>query len=216
MSETNRSWIRDFFAVPLIVGVLIAVFAYLLPKIFSESRQISYAVEGPVAYLDKSSIGTAIIKVNDEVVPEVFAARIRIWNSGTLPLKDLPIRFEFSAADRDFRVLSVSHNTRPSKEFGAITEDGSNLSSKRYIYSLLNPDDEDTIVFLISAKSDVLVYSKAEALSVKAVQPEKIGEFKWYHAVGGAMLASLLSSLVEIIFKIWRTRRKIKATERAP
>jgi hypothetical protein len=213
MSDTNRSWIRDLLVVPLIVGLVIAVFAYVLPKFFTESRQISYAVEEPVAYLDKSSIGSAVIKVNDAAVPEVFAARVRVWNSGSLPLKDLPIRFEFSAADKDFRVLSVSHNTKPSKEFGAITEQGSDAVSRRFIYALLNQEDEDSIVFLTSAKSDVKVFSKAEGLSVKAVQTEKRGEFKWYYAVVGAMLASLLSSFVEAIYKGWRERRKLRKSE---
>jgi hypothetical protein len=214
MPEIKRSWIRDILVVPLIVGVVIVVFAYVLPKFFAESRQISYSVEEPVAYLDKSSIGTAVIKVNDAAVPEVFAARVRVWNSGSMPLKALPIRFEFSAADKDFRVLSVSHNTKPIKEFGAIIEEGSDLGSKRFVYALVNPEDEDNIVFLTSAKSDVKVFSKAEGLSVKAVEAEKRGEFRWYHAVIGAMLASLLSTLVEAVIKGWRERRKQRKAER--
>lgn len=215
MLDNKRSWIRDLLVVPLIVGMVIAIFAYVLPKFFAESRQISYSVEEPVAYLDKSSIGTAVIKVNDATVPEVFAARVRVWNSGSLPLKSLPIRFEFSAVDKEFRVLSVSHNTKPTKEFGAITEDGSDQVSKRFVYALVNPEDEDNIVFLTSAKSDVKVFSKAEGLSVKAVEVEKRGEFKWYHAVIGAMLASLLSTFVEALIKGWREKRKQRKAERS-
>jgi hypothetical protein len=208
MSETNRSWLRNLLAVPLVVGLVIAVFTYALPKVFSESRQISYLVEEPVAYLDKTSIGTAVIKVNDIAVPEVFAARVRVWNSGSLPLKDLGIRFEFSPVDKDFRILSVNHNTRPAKEFGEIAEQGSDANSQRFVYALLNCEDEDNIVFLTSAKADVKVFSKAEGLSVKAISPEKRGEFKWYHAAIGAMLASLLSTFVEIGLKGWRERRR--------
>lgn len=208
MTDTNRSWFRDLLAVPLVVGLVIALFAYVLPKFFAESRQLSYTVEEPVAYLDKSSIGSAVVKVNEVTVPEVFAARVRIWNSGSLPLKELAVRFELSSVDKDFRILSVSHNTKPTKEFGAVTEQGSDAISKRFIYALLNQEDEDNVVFLTTAKSDVKVFSKAESLSVKAVPAEKRGEFKWYYAVIGAMLASLLSSFVEIALRLWRERRK--------
>lgn len=194
--------------VPLVVGLVIAILTYVLPKIFAESRQLSYQVEEPLAYLDKTSLGTAVVKVNDVPVPEVFAARVRVWNSGSLPLKDLGVRFEFSPAETDFRVLSVSHNTKPTREFGAITEQGSEVNAKRFVFALMNPEDEDDVVFLTTAKVDVKVFSKAEGLSLKTVSPEKRGEFKWYYAVLGAMLASLLSTFVEGLLKGWRQRRK--------
>lgn len=208
MHESKRSWIRDLMLVPLIVGLVIALFTYILPKFFAESRQLSYQVEVPLAYLDKTSLGSAEVKVNDVTVPEVYVARVRVWNSGNLPLKDLPIRFEFDSLAKDLRVLSASHNTKPNREFGAITEQGSDTNSKRFVYALLNPGDEDDVVFLTTAKADLSVFSKAEGLSVNAVESEQRGGFKWYLAALGAMIGSVLSGIVEVGFKLWRQRRK--------
>jgi hypothetical protein len=210
MADQNRSWVRDLLLVPLIVGLVIAAFSYIFPKFFAESRQLSYQIEEPLAYLDKTSLGSAAVRVNDVAVPEVYAARVRVWNSGTLPLKDLPVRFEFTPLAGDFRVLSASHNTKPAREFGLIAEQGSEVNTKRFVYALMNPGDEDDVVFLTTAKVDVKVFSKAEGLSVKAVEAEKQTDFKWYHAALGAMLASILSSIVEAAFKGWRQRRKAK------
>ncbi len=206
MTERKTTWIRDLLLVPVIVGLVIAVFTYVLPKLLAEAKQISYTVEEPVAYLDKTSIGSAVVKVNDVPVPEVFAVRVRVWNSGDVALKDLAVRFDFSSSDKDFRILSANHNTQPAREFGSINEQGSEGLSKRYVYQLLNAKDEDTIVFLTTAKADLKVFSKAEGLSVKSVPAGKEREFKWYHAVLGAMIASLLSSIVEVLFKLARRK----------
>lgn len=204
MTERKTAWVRDLLLVPVIVGLVIAIFTYVLPKFFAEAKQISYTVEEPIAYLDKTSIGSAVIKVNELAVPEVFAARVRVWNSGDIALKEIAVRFDFSTSEKDFRILSANHNTQPAKEFGNILEQGSEGQSKRYVYQLLNPKDEDTIVFLTTAKADLKVFSKAEGLSVKLVPANKEREFKWYHAVLGAMLAALLGSIVEVLFKLGR------------
>lgn len=208
MSERKNNWMRDFLLVPIIVGLVIAIATYLIPNFFDKGKQISYTVEDAVTYLDKSSIGNSVIKFNDIVVPEVFAMRVRLWNSGDVPLKDLAVRFEFYSINKEFRILSVNHNTRPSKEFGAITEKGSEDNSKRYIYQLLNPKDEDSIVFLANSKAELKVFSKAEGLNLKNIPIAKDGEFKWYYAAIGAGIASMLSSFVE--FLIGRIRRKRK------
>lgn len=213
MAETSRSWARDLLLVPVIVGLVIAIFTYVLPKFFAESRQLSYQVEPPLAYLDKTTLGSASVKVNDVSVPEVYAARVRVWNSGTLPLKELPVRFEFVSSANDLRILSTSHNTKPTREFGAITEQGSDTISKRFVYTLLNPGDEDDVVFLMTAKADLKVFSKAESLSIKVEQSEKNKEFKWYFAVLGGMVASILSTIVEIAFRTWRQRRRQRVEE---
>lgn len=214
MSDTNRSWVRDLLAAPLVVGIVVAIVSYALPKFLVESRQISYTVEEPVAYLDKSSIGTASVKVNDISVPEVFAVRVRVWNSGSLPLKDLGVLFEFVPDEKDFRILSVNHNTKPPKEFGLITEQGNNSDTKRFVYGLLNPDDMDSIVFLTTARADVKVFSKAESLSVKSISAEKRTDFSWYQAALLAMLASVASTFVEFLIKVWReSRRKLRPTD---
>jgi hypothetical protein len=206
MGEKSISWFRDLLTVPLIVGLLIAAFTYGLPKFLADSKELSYTVEEPLVYLDKSSIGNALVKVNEVSVPEVFAVKVRLWNSGDLPLKDLAVRFEPFSLEKDFRILSVNHNTQPAKEFGAITEQGSEGQSKRYMYQLLNPKDEDTLVFLTTAKAELRIFSKAESLTVKPVAPSKESEFKWYHAAIGAMAASLLSSFVEVLFHVARRK----------
>lgn len=208
MADENRSWIRNILLVPLAVGLVVTVFAYVLPKFFEPSRELSYQVEEPVAYLEKASIGSAVVKVNDVPVAEVYAARVRIWNSGSLPLKDLAVRLELVSTTPDFKILSASHNTKPLREFGSIVEQGSEPNAKRFVFALLNPGDEDAIVFLTSYKADVKVFSKAEGLSLKAVPYDKPTELKWYYVVFGTMLASLATSLLEMLFKAWRLGKK--------
>lgn len=206
MSERKKNWMRDFLLVPIIVGIVIAIATYLMPNFFDKGKQISYTVEDALTYLDKSSIGNSVIKFNDIVVPEVYATRVRLWNSGDVPLKELAVRFEFYPRNKEFHILSVNHNTKPSKEFGEITEKGSEDNSKRYIYQLLNPNDEDSIVFLSNSKAELKVFSKSEGLDLKNIPLVKDREFKWYYAAIGAGIASMLSSLVE--FLIGRIRRR--------
>ena len=68
--------------------------------------------------------------------------------------------------------------------------------------------NKDAIVFLTSHKTDVKVFSKAEGLSLKAVPYDKPKELKWYYVVLGTMLASLATSLLEVLFKAWRLGKK--------
>jgi hypothetical protein len=208
MADENRPWIRNILLVPLVIGLVVTVFAYVLPKFFEPSRELSYQVEEPVAYLEKASLGSSVVKVNDVPVAEVYAARVRIWNSGSLPLKDVAVRFELASTTSEFKILSTSHNTKPSREFGSIVEQGSEQNAKRFVFALLNPSDEDAIVFLTSHKADVKVFSKAEGLSLKAMPYDKPKELKWYYVVLGTMLASLATSLLEVLFKAWRLEKK--------
>lgn len=213
MLDSNRFWVRNVVVVPLVIGLITAAFGYWLPKFFAESKQISYSIEEAVPYLDKNSIGKAIIKVNDILVPEVFVVRVRIWNSGSLPLKNLGVLFEFDQVGESFRILSTSHDTKPSKEFGVISETGQGVRSRRFEYSLLNPDDSDSVVFLTTTNGNLNVFSKSEGLLLKAVSVEK-GGFRWYDAALVAMLASVASTLVELLLKFlrghWKSGRSSK------
>ncbi|MDX1526929.1 MAG: hypothetical protein R3273_11900 [Pseudidiomarina maritima] len=208
MAEGKSTWMRDLLLIPVAVGVVIAVVSFLLPKFLSDSREISYQIEEPLAYLDKASLGSAEVRINDSVVQEVFAVRVKTWNSGSVPLKDLAILFEFDSGDQAFQILSATHHTKPAREFGRIEEHGGDESSKRFVYELLNPGDEDSVVFLTTAKADIKVFAKAEKLAVKEVAPEEKGEFKWYMAAFGGMLAALLGELIQSILNKWRQRRK--------
>lgn len=205
MLDTNRFWVRNVVIVPLVIGLITAGFGYWLPKFFAESKQVSYSIEEAVPYLDKNSIGKAVIKVNDILVPEVFVVRVRVWNSGSLPLKNLGVLFEFDQVGEGFRILSTSHDTSPSKEFGVISETSQSVHSRRFEYSLLNPGDSDSVVFLTTTNGNVHVFSKSEGLLLKAVPVESRG-FRWYDAALVAMLASIASTLLELLLKIFRER----------
>lgn len=87
---------------PIIVGLVIAIATYLMPNFFDKGKQISYTVEDAVTYLDKSSIGNSVVKFNDIVVPEVYAIRVRLWNSGDVPLKDLAVVLSFIQEIKNF------------------------------------------------------------------------------------------------------------------
>ncbi|MDD5057429.1 MAG: pentapeptide repeat-containing protein [Sideroxydans sp.] len=208
MAEKTSNWIRDLLIVPLIVGILVVIATFTVPIFFGESKSLSYTIEPSLVYFDKTSVGNATVRVNDIPVSEVFTVKAKIWNSGNVPLKDISVRFEFSSFASDAKILAINHNTQPAKEFGAIKEEGSEGNSKRYVFQLLNPNDEDTIVFLTSSRAELKVYSKAEGLKLKEILPDKDSGFKWYFAALIGIMASFISSLVENIFRYIRTKNK--------
>jgi hypothetical protein len=124
--------------VGLVVGLAVAGFSFLLPRYFSESKEISYSVEGPIAYMD-SAVGASIsVSVNGVPTRGIYAYPARIWNSGTEPVTQLPVHFIFTPRGDALTILSARHNTTPPHEFGVIAQTESTSVSRRYVYGLRN------------------------------------------------------------------------------
>ena len=170
--KTNEHWIRDILLIPIIVGIVIAILSYGLPKFLERGKQITYEIEGPITYIDSNSqeIGNIQIKVNDKEISSIFLYRISIKNNGDLPIKDLPIRFVFDSINQDFEIIAVNHTTNPSYEFGEIIEERIGNNSIRFTYALINPKDEDVVTLVVNKSPSLDVFAKAEGLRVKRIE----------------------------------------------
>ena len=155
--------------------VLASLFVLPLQHSFEKNSEIeleySYSLEYPKMLFDKLTIGNANVEINDVNTSSLYRQSIRIWNSGKIPIKDLPILYVFETQSPTFRIVDVTHNTNPKYEFGKISLIKEDQHSKKYVYDLLNPNDEFTIAILTNEKAPQSVHSKVEGLSTILVIP---------------------------------------------
>lgn len=203
----SRRWL-ELLIIPLVVGLIIALFAFGLPKIFQEEKEISYKIDSPSTYLNPESVGDLEITIDGIVTKSLLAYKVEFWNSGDIPLKKLPVRYVFSGPDINFIVLTVIHKTQPEYEFGEIREEGSEIYSKRFVYSLLNPGERVTVTFLCTGRglSTLSFYTKLDDLSVKQVTMKTFD----YIALA-SVLISILAAFLGISLSYVRVRlRKVR------
>jgi hypothetical protein len=171
-----------------------------------KGKRISYTIEGPTAYVNPNAIGTVKITVGGAETPTLFGYRVRVWNSGGAPLSSLPILFTFATTNGSFKIFNVTHATVPKREFGKIDEEMPNPFSRRFVYSLMNPKDEDVLTFLTNQDAPLSVYAKAEGLKVQLVeakeQASRSGIQNYLIVVIG-----VLSSLFSVV-AFWFSERK--------
>ena len=203
---TSR-WIRDLLLIPLVVGVIVAVFQFGLPLFFEKSNELSYSVDGPLRYLDDPAIGHVTVEINGVEVKNLTAYKVRLWNSGDIPLKQLPVRIAFDTNNANFEIFSVSHKTKPELEFGKVLEEKVSDTQRRFVYELLNPEDEDTLTLLANDEPPLNVYAKSENLGLRKVEARTSEQgnrwFGWLgcvSAITGALLALLFKLSVEFNF----------------
>src|SRR5437016_14462943 len=96
----------------------------MIPRLAEKGKRLTYAVDAPLPYINRGSLPDVVVTVRGVTVSNLTIQKVGIWNSGDVPLVDLPIRFEL-VARQPVRVLSVSHATIPPLEFGVISENGS-------------------------------------------------------------------------------------------
>jgi hypothetical protein len=122
--------------------------SYFIDEYFSEP--IYDEVEGRKVWIDES-----------------YYYIVEFVNTGDLPVTNLPVSYIFTPRSKDFKILSISHNTTPEHEFGKIEEVQRTFKSRRYIYELLNPRDRFRIFIRTSGKGELQVYTKSEGVIVK-------------------------------------------------
>jgi len=198
MADKHSSWLRDLLIIPIIVGIIVAFATFVIPRGFDKDKELSYSIDLPTNYLDQETLGSLKIEVNGVPVSALYDYKIKVWNSGDVPLKNIPIRIVFNSKENDFQILSVKHITEPSYEFGKITEENIDNKSRRFIYELLNPGDSDEIRFLCNKWSILTVHSKSEGLKVNWVKPKKNNWFE-YASVLLAVIASFLSIFIKLV-----------------
>ncbi len=198
MAEKKPSWLRDLLLIPIIVGIIVALVTFVIPRMFDKDKELSYSINLPNEYLDQDAVGSLKIEVNGVPTSALYDYKVSVWNSGDIPLKKIPIRFVFNIKERDFQIFNVIHKTDPSYEFGKITEEDIDSKSKRFVYELLNPGDKDEITFLCNKWAIMTVHSKSEGLKVNWVKPKKNNWFE-YASVLLAVIASFLSLFIKLV-----------------
>jgi hypothetical protein len=200
MPEPKSRWSRDLFAIPLAVAVVAAVFTYGFPKFLEKGRELSYSIDGPTSSLSTQSAGGLAISVNGVSTTQLFGYKVRLWNSGGLPLKDVPVRLVFRNPPPDFRIFSITHTTIPRFEFGAIQDLTTDSTSRRFAYQLLNQGNEDQVSLVTNRDPVLEVYANVEGMALKKaeIQPPRRG-FEYLNVVVAVVagLASLLSGALK-------------------
>jgi hypothetical protein len=203
MTETKSKWLRDLLVIPLIVAIVVAIFTYGFPKLIEKGKELSYTIDGPNAYLNQQAIGNLSIAVNGVTTAKLFTYKVRLWNSGGVPLKDIPVRLVFGEPKSGFRMLGVTHSTTPKYEFAKIQEVGNDSTSTRYVYELLNPGNQDVITLVTNEDPILEFYSNVEGLRVKRIEPQE--PKGWLDILSlattvVAAFASILSILLKTLF----------------
>jgi len=206
--EAPSNWKRDVLLLPLAVGIILAVAAYFLPKLFEKGKRISYTIDGPTAYVNPNAVGTVKITVSGVETLNIYGYKVRLWNSGSVPLKTLAVQFAFASTATNFKVFNVTHDTNPKKEFGKIEESGSDAFSKRFVYELLNQKDEDVLTFLSNLDALLSVHAKAEDLKVQFVEAKSEAAQRKLDQYVLIMLGTLSSLFTVVMFWILERRRR--------
>ena len=208
------NWVRDYLLLPLLVGIVVTIFAFVLPRVFTEDLELSYELDGPVGLIDERVDEKDIkILVRGKEAASVFGYTARLWNSGEKPITELPVRFQFGATDAGFEILSVTHKTKPEVDFGAITEVENTNNSRKVKYGLLNPGDEDVVRFLSTRKTPLSVYAKAGGVSLVNKTKESAGSFfanpyAIAIAIGFFFVSALLALAFRTLFAVFALFKK--------
>jgi len=209
MDEKKSIWLKNLVIIPLIVGLIVAIFQFGLQKLFEKDNELSYSLEEPKIHLDQNTTGDVKVEINNIETSLLVSQSARIWNSGEFPIKMLPIRYIFEASSSKFKILMVNHSTKPKYEFGNITSTETDQYSRRFVYDLLNPGDEVTIIFFTNIVAPFRVYAKGEGLSIKLIKPEKgFLLFVTLGAMIGAILSFLLTFFPSFSFYVKKLKRK--------
>lgn len=212
MAEEPTHWRRDALVIPLVVGLLVAIATYFLPKLLEKGKQVTYTIDAPTAYVNTTAVSGVSINLNGIPVNNLIGYRVRLWNSGGIPVSNLPVQIRFTPKSPEFKILNIKHETVPKQEFGKIGEENMNDSSKRFVYELLNPKDEDIITIVTNEEAPIALYAKAEGLRLvqqKIEEQSWLARYGWIVSLAVATFASLLTSVLKAVgerTKMWPFR----------
>lgn len=203
VSQGSPNWLVQYLALPLVVGLILAIvgglIGFVLPRFFADEKELSYTILGPNRYFDNPAVGNVTVQVNGVQVTNVTSYSVRVWNSGDVPLKNVPVRLVFTPDRDDFKILTIGHQTRPPYEFGKILQESTDGSSVRFVYDLLNPGDEDTITLLVTQSPPLQVFAKAEGLAVRASVPQEDSIAERYLPLLSGILAGASAIVATIL-----------------
>ncbi len=203
----EKNWVRDIFLIPLIVGLIVAIFQFGFPKLSEKNFELSYSAEEPKLVLDTDKMGYVKVKINDIETNLLYSQSIKFWNSGGIPIKSLPIRYVYdygNISGPGFNNEFDTHNTKPEYEFGNITLIEDTPGSKKYLYDLLNPGDEFIITFYTNTKIPIKAYAKAEGLNVKKIEPPKEEARPYWLSIFAFIIGFSVAILESLLKKRYR------------
>lgn len=180
---------------------------------FGEKAELSYQMESPTPYLDDPALGQVEIRVDGQPLEGLVAHRVRIWNSGNRPIKDVPVRLVLGRSDKNIVIFGVHHQTDPPCEFGEVAESIVEQNSRRFRYSLLNPGDSDSVTVLANRVCPIELFTKAEGMSVRRVTDEKfwVSELVTVCSLLIAALAVCVAAFTYAKFDAAKSREEISA-----
>jgi len=205
-------WFRDLLAIPLVVGLILATVAVAIDNFTSEEAELSYSVEGPTSLVGRSTLQGLEVAVNGAPVEELVGYQVRIWNSGDKPLRSVPVRVVFTPETNGFQILSVTHRTTPEYEFGAIVESQDGTQARRFVYELMNPNDEDKVTLLANAELDIALFAKSEGVSIREAKERTNATFISRFGPVAAGIVGLIASTIAMALS-WLRRREESTEE---
>jgi hypothetical protein len=216
--ERAPKWVRDLLIIPIVVGIVLAVIGYSLPKFFERGKRLGYTLDGPVEAFRADATAGLSLTVDGIPVTRLFTYRLRLWNSGDESVRDAPVRIVFASAP-GFRVFSVRHATAPAYEFGRIVEETPSAYERRFVYSLLNPTNEDVVTFVTNAPASASLYVNIDGVRVSRV--ETALRLSWLDSASTfASISGLLFAFLGLLTQSQATkiyqwlRRRIEASSR--
>lgn len=203
--------IKQFVNQTLPAGIIIALITFGLTYYFSNKyKEISYIIEPTDVFLKNPTTNKVEITVNGIPVQEVYSHRIKIQNSGDLPIRDIPFTFSFPLDEKDkedFKIINLSYSTIPRKEFGKIEEVKKGEDAMGMKVELLNPGDEINVSIITNQKIQPAVYSKAEGVFI---QQGTNSQDTWYRIRWGI----LSCGGVLLLYLYWYDKKRNKELER--
>ena len=163
-------------------------------------KELSYVIEPSEVFLKNPTTNDVEVSVNGVPVKEVFSHRIKIWNSGNLPIKDVSFTFLFPVKERngnEFKILNLSYSTVPKHKFGKVEEEKNELDSMGMHIELLNPGDEVNVSIITNQSLQPEFYSKTEGVIVS--QGSNSRE-KWNYTL--LIISGLVIAFILWIFRI--------------
>lgn len=197
---------------PLIIsifaGIIVGLFDQGIPDIFKKNKELTAIIEDPNIYLDESSFHNTTIKINEIEVTKLVTYEITIFNSGDQPITEVSIRFVFNSENPSFKIINITHNTKPEYEFGKIIKEEIDNFTIKFTYELLNPGDQDKILFMTNELAEINLYSKVEGMEFKQITPpqyDKEVTDKYFLII--VLITTFMASITTIFTFIKRTTR---------
>ena len=207
ISLKNSKTISRILLLPLIIsifaGIIVGLFDQGITNIIEKNKELTAVIEDPNIYLDESSFNNTTIKINEIEITKLVTYEITISNSGNQPITEVPIRFDFNSENPSFRIINITHNTKPEYEFGKIIKEEINNSTIKFTYELLNPGDQDKILFITNELTEIKLYSKVEGMKFNLITPsqsfnKKTSEYTSIIVIISAFLTSITTVLAFI------------------